>query len=238
VKENRDMHASRKRLLLSWYIDFLFFMTLWDLLTYLFRPDEVVPYWIPIVVFVVIRAVISKYIGTIGRNFMSIDKHTSIVSLNILRRENWLTIFLGVLFILEGTKHIVRWTQTLVSQPWFGFFPNEAAQIAIHIVYGLLSVLAGYWFLKLNIKGFILGVGLALLGLISYLLSWKLWDPVVEQMVLKRKEVQGLPVRDGDVEMMQALMPEGIVLATMAMLVAMLVTYSRFRNTKLGVESE
>ena len=73
-------------------------------------------------------------------------------------------------------------------------------------------------------------VQLTLLSLFSYLLSWKLWDPVMEQMVLKRKEIQGLPVRDGDVELMQTLMPEGMVVVTIGIIITMAVAYPRIRN--------
>jgi hypothetical protein len=230
MEDNNIGQASKKRLLLSWYIDFLFFMTLWGLLSYFMKLEDSVPFWAPYVIFLVVRAVTSKFIGSIGYNFLSIDKNSVSVNQDILRRENWLSILLGVLLILEGTKQLVRWTQMFVSQPAFGFFPDETTQIIIHLVFGALSILAGYWFLKLDIKGFIAGIGVALLNLISDGLSWKLWDPVVEQMILKRREVQGLPVRDGEIEMMQSLMPEGIFVVAIVGLIAMIITYPRFKN--------
>lgn len=52
----------------------------------------------------------------------------------------------------------------------------------------------------------------------------------MEQMVLKRKEIQGLPVRDGDVELMQTLMPEGMVVVTIGIIITMAVAYPRIRN--------
>ncbi len=230
MEENSINKASKKRLILSWYIDLLFFMTLWGLLSYFIKLEESVPFWAPYVVFLVIRAATSKYFGSIGYSFLSIDKNSMCVNEGIFKRENWLSILLGVLLILEGTKQIVRWTQMFVSQPAFGFFPDEATQILIHLAFGVLSILAGYWFLKLDIRGFIAGIGVAVINLISYALSWKLWDPVVEQMVLKRKEIQGVPVRDGEIEMMQSLLPEGIIVVAIVSIIAMAITYPKFKN--------
>ena len=226
------LQASKKRLLLSWYIDFLFFMTIWGGLTYIIDVDGIAPFWVPYVVFVVVRAVSFKFVGSIGFSFLSINKDDLTVTETTLNKENWLTMLLGVLFVLEGTKQLVRWTQTFVSQPAFGFFPDESTQIIMHLMFGGISILAGYWFLKLDIRGFIAGIGVATLNVISDSLSWKLWDPIIEQMVLKRKEVQGLPVREGELEMMQALMPEGLIAFAIACIIAMLFTYPRFKISK------
>jgi len=67
-------HASKKRLLLSWDIDFLLFMTLWELLSYFLSLDASVPFWAPYLMFLVIRAISGKYIGSIGNLFLGIDK--------------------------------------------------------------------------------------------------------------------------------------------------------------------
>jgi len=226
--ETEIIHASKKRLLLSWYIDFLFFMTLWELLSYFLRLDTSVPFWVPYLLFIVIRAISRKYIGSIGYLFLGIEKETRTVDQKIFKRENWLTILLGILLILEGTKQLVRWTQIFVSQPVFGFFPDDLTQIIIHVVLGICSIVAGYWFLKLNLKGFYLAISVALINIISDALSWHLWDPVVEKMVIARREIQGLPVRDGEVEFMQLLFPEGMILAAVFAAIAMLFTYNRF----------
>ena len=230
MEESNTNLATKKRLLLSWYIDFLFFMALWGLLSYFMKLEESVPFWTPYLAFLLIRAITSKCIGSIGFSFLSIDKNTMCVNEEIFRRENWLSILLGVLLILEGTKQLVRWTQMFVSQPAFGYFPDETTQIIIHLALGSISILAGYWFLKLNIRGFIAGISVTLISVISDALSWKLWDPVVEKMVLTRREVQGLPVRDGEVEMMQSLMPEGMLVVAGVSIIAMAVTYPRFKN--------
>jgi hypothetical protein len=225
-------YASRKRLILSWYIDFLFFISLWMLLDYFFEVEVLAPVWLPYTLFVAIRLITQKYIGSIGLISLSINKDTMQVNETVYDNENWITIFLGVLLILEGTKKLVRWTEIYVSQPVFGFFPDDNTQIIIYVVYGMLSILAGYWFLKLNIKGLFLGLSIVLVNMTSDALSWRLWDPVVEEMVLKRRETYGIPVREGEVEFMQSIFPEWILIFASIALFAMLFTFKRFKKFK------
>lgn len=222
--------ASKKRLVLSWYLDFLFFMTLWGILAYFLSFEGSLPFWAPYLIFIVIRAISGKYIGSIGYLFLGIDKESGTVSQRVFERETWLTMLLGVLFVLEGTKQLVRWTQMFVPMPFFGLVPGDITQVLIHIVLGAASVLAGYWFLKLNIKGLYLGVSLALVSIVSDILSWNLWDPAVEQMVVARRELQGRPVREGEIEFMQSLSPEAMLVVAGLAIVAMLLSYKRFKN--------
>ena len=214
MEEQNIFQASRKRLLLSWYIDFLLFITVWELLSYFLNIKDSVPFWAPYAAFLAVRTISYKNMGSIGSTFMSIDKDSMCVKEDIFKRENWLTILLGVLLILEGSKQLVRWTQAFVSQPAFGFFPDETTQIIIHLAFGSLSIVAGYWFL---------------ISLISALLSWELWGPVVEQMVITRREIQGLPVREGEIELMQSIMPQGSMIAIVVVIIAMVFSYKRFK---------
>ncbi|MFW2438666.1 MAG: hypothetical protein ACN4GR_04780 [Arenicellales bacterium] len=218
-KMSSIFEVSKKRVFLSWYIDFLFFITLWELMSYFLGLNNSLPFWVPYIFFITIRAMTGKYLGSVGHLFLSINRESNSVNPDIYDHENWLTVLLGVLFILEGTKQLVRWTDVWVPQPFFGFIPGDLVQIVIHLFLGMTSILAGYWFLKLNIKGLYLGISVAFIGLVSDILSWNLWDPVVKQMVIARKEVQGRPVKEGEIEMMQALLPEGIVALTILVII-------------------
>ena len=115
MAENTLHLASKKRRLLSLYIDFLLFMTLWGILSYYLAPDGNMPFWLPYIAFVVARTLLTKFYGSIGDSFLSIDRDSFCVDDDIYRRENWLSILLGLLFILEGTKQLVRWTQMFVA---------------------------------------------------------------------------------------------------------------------------
>jgi hypothetical protein len=232
--DGESMHTeifkvSRRRLLLSWYIDFLFFMTLWGLLAYFLSPDVEIPFWVPYATFGVVRAVSGKYIGSIGYSFLGIDRVSRTVNPYIFERENPLTMLIGVLLILEGSKLLVRWTQLSVTEPVFGVFPDETTQIIIQIVYGIALVISGYWFLRLDIKGLYLGISVLLISAVSDVLSWKLWDPLVETMIVARREVQGRAVDTGEIELMQSLIPEGMLVVSGLVIIAMLFTYRRFK---------
>lgn len=230
MSDTEVIKASKKRLLLSWYIDFLFFMTLWELLVYFVDTESKAPFWLPYTAFAIIRFVSEKYIGSVGLNFLGINKDSGCVDQHIFERESKLTILLGILFILEGTKQLVRWTQFFVSQPVFGYFPDESTQIVIHVSYGILFILSGYWFLKLNVKGLFLGITIEVLNIASDALSWSLWGPVVKDMVVTRREFQGRPVSEGEIEFMQLLIPGGMLLAAVLAILAMLFTYKRFNH--------
>ena len=169
--------------------------------------------------------------GSVGLYFLSIDKKEMAVAQSVFEKESWITLFIGVLFVLDGTKLLVRWTEVFVSQPVLGYFPDDTVQIALQIVQGTLSVLAGYWFLKMDMKGLVLGLALTLFSIVSVALSWNLWDPVIEEKIVKRNRVQGLAVNQSEIEGMQLLMPELVLIFMAIMLMAMVATFPRFRDS-------
>ncbi|NPA73844.1 MAG: hypothetical protein GXO12_03960 [Epsilonproteobacteria bacterium] len=222
-------YASKKRLFLSWYIDFILFMTLWYLISYFLGLEDNLPFWAPYSVFIIIRTILEKIFGSIGYFFLSIDKDTKEVDPNVYERENWLTMLFGTLLVLEGGKQLIRWTETLLPQPFFGHIPNETIQIGIYLLFGFAYILAGYWFFKVNIKGFYLTILLIMTNIISIVLSWNLWSVFVEKMVLARRNMQDLPVREGEIEFLQIFFPKGILAIEIFLFIALLFTYKRFR---------
>ena len=222
--------ASKKRLFLSWYLDLLFFLSAWGLLAHAMKDNVAFPGWLPYVVFVVVRSLTGKLVGSIGYRALSIDRATQKVNAAIYANESWLTMLIGVGFILEGTKQLVRWTTMYVPYPLFGAIPDDTTQIAVRVAFGLWAIVAGLGFLKLRPYGLFFGLSFLLVSLGSDLLSASLWDSVVAELVHVRRTTQGLPVREGEVEIMQALMPEALLLLTLALLVATASTYGRFKR--------
>lgn len=227
--ENQIYQASKKRLFLSWYIDLLLFLTLWQLLGFFTHLNDNTPFWMPYLIFIVIEFFFKKYIGSVGAFFLSINDFNT-VNQNIYERENWLTILVGFLFVLDGTKSLVRWTQIFVPLPFFGFFIEDLFQVIMAVFLGLSSILTGYWFLKLNIKGFFLGMSMELINCISYVLSWNLWDSVAEKMVVSRRTFQGIPVKNSEIAFMQSILPEGMLVVTTIAIIAMLFTYKHLQK--------
>lgn len=222
------MPASIGRRILSWYVDYLFFAVAWVLLTY------AVGAWIGIgdlllslIVFLILRGVLGQFFVTPGAALLSIDPEGN-VDRATRDRESWLTLTLGVMILLSGTKELVRWTQVGEVWPFFGFVPDPVAHIAISLVLGLLSVVAGCLILKLRRAGQLLGILLGLVYLLSAVLSWHLWDDLVARQVHARRAVQGLPVRPGEVEFMQSLFPEIVIGLCVVTILLLLVPSRRF----------
>jgi hypothetical protein len=218
--------ASKKRIILAIYLDFILFMVFWSFLNHLLFSDRVLSFWLALGIFSLLEFVSIKIFGSIGMVFLSIDESHQ-VDPDINKRENWLTILLGVLFILEGTKQLVRWIDQPVHWPIFGMVPDQNIQIILSILGGLLFLVAGYLFLKLKPAGILLGLVLVIGIIVSSIISWSLWDETVAKMVIARRELQGLPVRDGEIEFMQTLMPEGIVAAAVIIGLGILFSYKR-----------
>lgn len=230
IQNGAWIEASLKRVLLAWYIDFLFFMVLWVPLGYLVGIQGI-PFWLPYIAFIVIRPLVAKYIGSIGNHALSISGHNNAVDEHILNRESWLTMLIGVLLILDGTKMIVRWTEVLVSQPWFGVFLQDNLQVSIQVAVGIASIISGYWVLRLDVKGWIAGLILSTLYSLSIIFSWHLWDPVVEQMVLKHRAFQGFEIGGGEIEFMQTVIPEGLLFFSLSLGVIILFNRDRFSRS-------
>ena len=147
----------------------------------------------------------------------------------IHNNENWLTILIGVLLILEGTKKLVRWTQFIVPLPFFGVLVDSTTQMILNVTGGILFVLAGYMILKLKQTGLFLGIGLTIGTIASSIISWSLWDQIIPQMVEARRNLQGISVREGEVEFMQSLFPEMFLIFGVIFLIAMLLSIKRFK---------
>ena len=227
MEEESRIMATKKRMLVALYLDFILFMVVWGLAEHFLVKEDGLSFWMAVAAFVLIRAATRKVFHSPGSVMLGINRDGS-VNRDIYTRENWLTILLGALFMLEGTKQLVRWTQILVPEPFFGFVPEPGLEILINVATGILFVVIGYLFLRLERVGLALGISSVVGTIISCLLSWSLWDRTVAQVVVARRQAQSLPVREEEVETMQAIMPEGIVILAVVFLVAMAFTYKRF----------
>jgi len=220
--------ASIGRRLLAWYIDYLFFAVAWVLLTYATGLFVDIPgFLLSLIIFLILRSVLGRFVVSPGSALLSIDGAGD-VDRETLERESWLTLLLGVVILLSGTKQLVRWTQIEAVWPYFGFAPNPLEHVMISIVLGLLSIFAGCLILKLRRAGQLLGIFLSAVYLGSTVMSWQLWDDLVVQQIYARRAVQRLPVRAGEVEFMQALFPEALVVLAVLMIVLLLVPTRRF----------
>ena len=158
--------ASKKRLVLSVYIDFLLFSALWGLGSYFLVTEGDTPFWLQLAVFSVLEAMLMWQFSSPGLYFLSIyslKRSTTlpdgpgslaigsfVVEPAVYEEENWLTMLLGVVCILEGAKSMVRWTQWAVPIPLLGM-PTEPVTFAvISSFWGVLLIYLGYAFFKLK----------------------------------------------------------------------------------------
>jgi hypothetical protein len=180
-----------------------------------------------VVVFVIIRLLAWKLKAAPGLFFLSIDRN-GLVDPAIYERESWLTILLSAVFVLEGSKLLVNWTQGIVPEPFFGSIPGDTAQVAIDMLSGVLLAIVGFLFFKVRRSGFWLAVLATITGLISIATKWSLWAQAVPKIVSAGRAAQGRVPSDGEVQFMQAFLPTMNVVMLLCVLVAVLATYLRF----------
>ena len=221
--------ASWLRRLLSWYLDLLVFLTAWGLLEYFAARWMALPPWVPYLAFLALTFPARRWLGSPGMLALGIDRVSGAVTAPAFARESWLTLLLGVLFVLDGTKQLVRWTQLMVPQPFLFFFPkDDSAQIAISVASGALSVVAGWWLLKVDRRGLWLALALVAVYLVTVVFHWNTWDGIAADMVTQRRALQGLPVRPNEVERMQMIVPEGFAALGALLAAGLLLSWRRF----------
>jgi hypothetical protein len=111
----------------------------------------------------------------------------------------------GTLLILEGSKNLVRWTQGLPIEPLLGSASPEWLAILAKSALGALNVLAGLLVLRTNWTGAVIGscaLGVELLASLVYRSEFQQW---VGRAVVARRALQGIPVREGEIQFMQAM---------------------------------
>lgn len=223
--------VSRKRMLLAVYVDLLLFLIVWGLVNFLIGGQA---HFIGgFIVFAVIRVITWKLNVAPGLYFLSIGRDR-LVDSAIYERENWLTMLLGTLFVLEGAKKLLNWTQGVAPEPFFGLMPGDTAQVALDMVSGVLLILIGFLYFKMRVLGFWLAVVTATGGLISVAVSWSLWTAAVPQIVLTRRAAQGRVPSESELQFMQAFLPSLTVALLLCVLVAVLLSYSRFSFRGFG----
>ena len=180
-----------------------------------------------VIVFVAIRFATRKLGASPGRYFLSIGRDL-FVDADIYNRETWLTMLLGAVFVLEGSKLLVNWTQGVVSEPFFGLLPGETAQVTIDMLSGILLVVVGILYFKLRSLGFWLALTAMVASLASIAISWSLWSEVIPTIVSARRAAQGRVPTEGELQFMQTFLLSGTVALLLCVLVGVLLTYGRF----------
>lgn len=235
--------ASRKRLVLAAYLDLVLFNTLAALAWRYVAPGQEPP-WLKYAVFLGLEAALMLVVRwTPGEWLMSVRQIARawdaiepggksaapfLVNARVWKRESFWTAALGVFLIVDGAKEAVRWTMWTPPLPWFGTrLDPEWAMVS-----GLVSLALGALVLRVHAAAPLAVAGASAATATSVLMSWSLWPEFAQGMVTRRRAFQGLPVRPGEVELMQAALAWG-VLAILAAQIVIVVAYRR-RFTEKG----
>jgi hypothetical protein len=111
---------------------------------------------------------------------------TLVVDPQVYFHEHWQTILIGLLFVAEGSKQIVRWAMWIPPLPLFGIATNPTTFAAYSMVLGSLLMFTGYLFLRLKRVGVWLGIGIAALMAVSTTMSWNQWHDIARELLIPR----------------------------------------------------
>lgn len=230
--------ASKTRRILAVYVDFLLFSVVIALVSWVLAKVDpslaVAPLWVQITTFLVVEAIILKVVawspghwslGVYRANVPGLGPKP-IVNPSIANTERWWTMLLGVLIVLEGTKMAVRWALWHPPVPFMGIQLELAASTMLSVVMGAMLSAIGLFVLRCHTKAALLGMALYAISLISSVLSYELWSSWAAADVVARREYQGLPVREGEIETIRHWMPM-LVVAGPALMFAWLFAVSR-----------
>ena len=236
--------ASRKRILLALYLDYLVLSPVLAVGLYLSTGQFEVPTWQELIVLSIYEAILYRVTDSPGFRLLSIRKagrsmhpegqlpvavDTLLVDSQIYFHEHWQTMLIGLLFVAEGSKQMVRWAMWIPPLPLFGIATNQTTFAAYSMVLGSLLMFTGYMIMRLKRVGFWLGIGIAALMAVSTVMSWNQWDGIARELLIRRRAFQGLPVRSGEVEFMQALLPEALVAFLLLTIVVMFLARKKLR---------
>jgi len=227
--QSDDLRATSKRMVLAWYLDFLFYSVFATLLSHSANWAAGTTWVVQLAGFGLIRSAIGHFVETPGMMLLGIRRDGT-RDTTAFRHESWLTMLLGTVFILDGAKRAVRWTEYARALPDFGVLPDETGQMILSLVWGAGLIAAGCLILRMQASGLWLGVALAVAALVSIVWSWPLWDQALAQEVGERRLAQGLPVRPGEIEFMQRVVPLSLVVVHALAIGVLLAVQRRFQT--------
>ncbi len=247
--------ASRWRLLLAAYVDYLLFGAVWALVVWVaprvLPGFEREPLWVKLAIFAAVELFLlrvlrwspgQRLLGILPRRRAAADRSDAtageetgfVVEPRILASERWWTILIGVLLVLDASKALVRWTQFTPPAPWFGTVPTFAVAAVAAVGVGMVELWIAVGVLRLRRQVVFPAVALYGALAISALLSWRLWPQWAARYVEARRAFQGVPVRDGEVELMQAVAPLVSLGAPIIWLLAVFAVWLRLRRRPPG----
>jgi hypothetical protein len=122
-------------------------------------------------------------------------------------RRLWPNLVLGTFLILDGLKLMVRWSQIDVAVPVFAMIETTPLKVAILMAMGAISLIAGAMVLAFMPRSRLFAAGTLAVSALSLAVSWPVLGEAIERVQAARRAAQGLPLREGEIEAMQSLLP-------------------------------
>jgi hypothetical protein len=224
---------SKKRQALALYIDYLLFSAVYEPTAWILNYGGASANWlVALAIFASLEAVVwLMQWASPGRWALGIVTEPVFGQESKIRdREAWWTAAAGTLLILEGSKNLVRWTQGLPVEPLLGSASPEWLAVLAKSALGALNVLAGLLVLRTNWTGAIVGVAVLAVELFASLVYRAEFQEWAARAVVARRELQGIPVRDGEIQFMQTVLTDVLPLAIGVWLIWLLAIAWRFRS--------
>lgn len=121
--------------------------------------------------------------------------------------RRWPNLVLGTFLILDGLKQMLRWTELDAVIPVFGMVETSAVKAALLVAMGGLYVVAGGMILRFARGAKAATITVLAISVASLGLSWSVLPEAIARVQTARRAAQGMPLREGEIEMMQTVLP-------------------------------
>lgn len=211
------MRASKRRLWLAVYLDYLLFAPLFAIFRWLLGPTGIDLSWaVDLLAFVLIEGALVRGVDfSPGRRALGIVRAEdgSIVLPFVRARERWWTMLLGVCGVMEGAKEIARFTQGLPPPPFMNLDLTWDVRAALLTTSGLIYLSAGLSILRTRTLGAWVGLALHLVSSLSVLVSWAHMPAWVEARLRAQDALRGRVTTEERLATMQTMLPTGMVIS-------------------------
>lgn len=123
------------------------------------------------------------------------------------RPRLWPNLLLGTFFVLDGLKQAVRWSQLDAVLPVFGLLETGPLKIAVLLAMGALYIASGAMLLRLAPRARLAGLAALAASAVSLVMSLPVLPEGLARAQAARRAAQGLPMREGEIESLQAMLP-------------------------------
>jgi hypothetical protein len=218
--------APRWRRALASFVDYLLFSVLWAPIAAVIGTRAPWLRWtvVAVIAFLAVYFATSRFIATTpGHRVLGMEPSPRgwLVDPDLHAREAWWTMLVGTVLAFDGARNLAAWPFGFTPPPFFGAGALLAtlAQAAL----GALSLAAGLAVLHTRAWGAILAIGVIGVGTVATEWDRRALVEWLGTLAIERRASQGLPLRAGEVEAMQAALPfmEVASLLLVATLVAM-----------------